>query len=380
MNRTDWIGSTVLILALLFVVFLHGSRVVLADTSVVPTGIESTSDTTRIHGYYAWWMRDSWKSMDLSIYDRLIFFTLRLNDQGQLSQRNGWPEAWGGLIGAVHDVGAKIVPTVAMMDPAKIKRLFADPLRIETLVDSIEEMLRESGADGVHIDVELFEPGSPGLRDGFTAFIENLDKRLELEFPGADLTVFVPAFDVSGIFDIRRLSEAADLLIVQGYDLHWQTGPEAGPVAPLSGWNGANWTTILDRFLGEGILPEKIVMTIPYFGYEWPTETEAIGSPTRGEGREITLSPVDSSYLPLIRVSALERVKRFGLRMDSVSGSPYYAYRDDSGWHQGWYEDESTLAAKYRFIQNRNIGGIAVFLLGYDGGRYEPLLRRFFRR
>ncbi len=333
----------------------------------------------RVMGYYAWWMGDVWKSTDLSLYDRLIFFTLRPDSSGRITETHGWPEAWEGLIDAAGDAGTAIVPTVAVMDGALIRSLFTDSLRSEVLLKEIMDLLRVPDVDGVHLDVELFEEGSAAIRDGYSSFVEALDVRMSVEFPEKDLSIFMPAFDQSGIFDEIRLAKAADVLVVQGYDLHWLTGPVAGPVATLRGWKGANWKSIVDRYLAHGVPLDKVVMAIPYFGYEWPTESDEVGSPTRGPGQKITLIPVDSMLLPLIQISALDRIRQYGGVRDSISGSPYYVFESEDGWYQGWFEDAVSLREKSVFLRESGLGGVAVFLIGYDGGRLDYVLRNSFR-
>jgi spore germination protein YaaH len=71
---------------------------------------------------------------------------------------------------------------------------------------------------------------------------------------------------------------------------------------------------------------------------------------------------------------------RWGLLRDPVSGSPYYVYADATGWRQGWFEDAQSLRAKYAFVREQGLGGVAIFPLAYGD---EPLwndLRDAFRR
>ena len=159
-----------------------------------------------------------------------------------------------------------------------------------------------------------------------------------------------------------------------------QNGTSAGPVAPLTGWAGADWQAIVARYTALGIPRERLVMTVPYFGYEWPTDTEHPGAVTRGPGQAITYAPVDEAYLPWIRIAAEARTAAYGLRRDAASGSPYYAYRGADGWYQGWFEDALSLQAKYAFIRQAGLGGVAVFPLGYADGRLDAVLRDAFKR
>ena len=59
-------------------------------------------------GYYPWWMRDYWRSHDLSIYDRVKFFEIEVGDDGRLAERNGWPRQWAALQQHVRGWGGKV--------------------------------------------------------------------------------------------------------------------------------------------------------------------------------------------------------------------------------------------------------------------------------
>ena len=54
---------------------------------------------------------------------------------------------------------------------------------------------------------------------------------------------------------------------------------------------------------------------------------------------------------------------------DEVSKSKFYVYRDkENNYRQLWYEDSLTLAKKYDWVNEKNIGGVGIWALGYDNG------------
>jgi spore germination protein YaaH len=323
-------------------------------------------------------MQDAWQDYDLGLYDKVLFFELPVSQDGSIPERYGWPEDWTGLIDAVHGAGGKVAPTFAILDPATFSSVLGSPENRKRLEDTVLHLVRESGADGAHLNFEIFEPSTPAARAGFSQLARALRGRLREYKPSAELTVFLPGFDHGEAYDEVALADAADYLIVQGYDMHWLNAPTAGPVAPLRGWNGASWEGITARFTAMGIDRRHLVMAAPYYGYEWPTVSATPGAATRGEGVPITFAPVSQDLL--IQISASQRLGQHRLQRDPESGSPYYTYRGASGWYQGWFEDRESLEAKYRFVTQRGLGGVAVFLLGYDAGRLEPALRDAFRR
>lgn len=323
----------------------------------------------QVFGYHAWWMRDTWRTYDFGSLDKLMYFELRATGDGSFIETNGWPGEGTSLRSEARRAGTMVVPTVAVLDETSFTTLFGSPANMRRLLDNTMKAVLEAQADGVHLNFEMFAPVSRNVRGNITRFVQDLRAALDRQRPGAEITVFTPGFDYPDVYDEGALARVADFLVVQGYDMHWSTGPSSGPLSPLRGWDGVNWESILKRYLDLGVPREKIVMTIPFYGYEWPTVSDQPGAPTRGMAKTITYAPVSANYLPLIQVNALDRVGRHGVRRDPVSQSPYYVYKGTDGWYQGWYEDTKSLQSKYEFIRREKLAGIAIFLLGYDGGQ-----------
>jgi spore germination protein YaaH len=224
----------------------------------------------------------------------------------------------------------------------------------------------------------VFEPVGLDVRDGYTAFVARLERRMEALDPSLTLSVFALAFDDDDVFNERALGEVADFLVVQGYDFHSRGEARAGPLAALRGWERLNWGVVVDRFLGFGLPARKLVMAVPLYGYQWPATSDAPGADTRGVAVEIPLTAAAGVVPELPR--AFDQAARHGVRRDPISGSPYYAFQDSTGWQQGWFEDAESLRAKYAFVRERGLGGVALFPLAYGDATLWEELREAFRR
>ena len=55
---------------------------------------------------------------------------------------------------------------------------------------------------------------------------------------------------------------------------------------------------------------------------------------------------------------------------DVVSQTPWIRW-NDNGWNQVWYDDSLSLDLKYDFAIQKNLKGIGIWALGYDGNRSE---------
>ncbi|MEM8557505.1 MAG: glycosyl hydrolase family 18 protein [Bacteroidota bacterium] len=316
-------------------------------------------------GYHPYWMGDAYEHARLDAIDELLYFELAIEANGTFANTHGWEDQGARMVQAAHRSGTRAAPSLTLFDAAIFTKLFTNPASVERLLEGTIAAVHAGQADGIHLDIELFEPVPPEARDAYSRFVADLDARLG---PGYTVTVFTLALDPADAYDEVAIAQAADYLVVQGYDLHHQHGDTAGPIAGLRGWGRLNWHAVLDRYDQLRIPRRQLVMAVPYFGYEWPTVTGEPGAATTGPGEIVAYAPI-SARVPEIPGSAAQRAAAFGMQRDPVSGSPYYAYRDaDGNWRQGWYEDIVSLTEKFDFVKSKGLGGVAVFPLGYDGG------------
>lgn len=333
-------------------------------------------DGAFVAGYHPYWAGDSWGSYPFDVLDRLYFFETEARADGSL-ELHGWPIEWVGLVEAAEASGVSVVPTVSMHDADGFEALFVDPARTDRLAVSIVDLIRTSPAvDGVHLDFEVFRPVVPRARDGFTAFVVRLAGLLRSLDPTLSVSVFALAFDRDDVFNERALAAVADYLVIQGYDFHGLGSARAGPTAPTAGWDGVNWEEAVRRFDDLGIPRQKIVMSVPLFGYEWPVQSGDMGAATRGAGVTVPFTAPPDVLPELPR--ALEQGARYGVEREASSGSVWYRFEDDAGWRQGWFDDEQSLTAKYALARSLGLGGVALFPLAYGNERVWEGLRRAF--
>ena len=342
---------------------------------VTPTA----SDRFFVAGYHPYWASDAWTGYPNDALTELFFFELEASGDGSFLDRHGWPGEWLPMVEDALGAGVQVTPTLSMHDATAFEELFSDRVAVDRLVANTASLLSATpGLAGVHLDFEVFQPVELAARDGFTAFVARLGARMEALDPRLSLSVFALAFDDDDVYNERALAELADYLVVQGYDYHSAGDARAGPVAAIEGWGRLNWGDVVDRFQALGVPPRKIVMAIPMYGYQWPVENDEPGAATRGEAITIPLAPPPGVLPELPRARA--EAERHGLRRDSASGSPYYAFRDESGWYQGWFEDAESLRAKYDLVRRRGLGGVALFPLAYGDAPLWADLRAAFSR
>ncbi|MCX7193428.1 MAG: glycosyl hydrolase family 18 protein, partial [Proteobacteria bacterium] len=296
----------------------------------------------QVWGYYPSWLKDDWRKIDLGLYDQILFFDIPVGTDSPMIRSNGFPENWQPLIAAAKKRGARLQPTFTLFDAGTFENIFSNQNLRKSLQADMLALLEQTDATGMQLDFEIFGPVSKTSTSGYRAFLKTIKDALAAR--NKKLSIFVLTEDSAGLYDEEALKQP-DYIVIQGYDAHWKGSANSGSVAQLRGTTADSWNTSLNHYLSLGVSRNKILMSVPYFGYEWPTLNDTPGSLTRGTGQEISFAPLASA--PEVKASALARIKQYGMRRDPQTGSPYYAYQDETGWHQGWFEDEESLSAKF---------------------------------
>jgi spore germination protein YaaH len=211
------------------------------------------------------------------------------------------------------------------------------------------------GADGASVD---FEGVSGTRKQALVTFLGDLRAALNSAVPGAYLSIATPAVDWSNAFDYDELAARCDHLMIMAYDYHWSTSATTGPVAPLAGWGSYNISWTIADYITWGAPRSKMLLGVPYYGYRWPSVSGAAGSTTTATGTALTYSNV------MQEVAMQERL------WDAPSATPWYREQTPS-WRQAWYDDDTSLTAKYARVLSEDLAGIGIWALGYDGTRPE---------
>jgi spore germination protein YaaH len=322
----------------------------------VPLALKSNPPSREIFGYLPYWTYPSYPILNYDLLTTVAYFGAELNGSGNITDLNDWPAA--GLINKAHSEGVRVVLTAILFNSSQLSTLLSNPANRANCINNLLTQVQNAGADGVTIDFE----GVPGSqKQNLTDFMSELTTAFHSSLPGSFVTIFTPAVDWNNAFDYSALGQITDGLIMQGYDYHWGGGPTAGPTAPLTGtrWGFFNVTwTVNDYLTKTSQNAAKLILSVPYFGFEWITADDTLESPTLAPGNAIFYS------------EAYPNAMQHGRLWDQESQTPWYRYNDGM-WHQGWYDDSLSLALKYNFVNQQDLKGIAIWALDYDGSRLE---------
>jgi spore germination protein YaaH len=223
-------------------------------------------------------------------------------------------------------------------------------------ISDILKIVEEQGYDGVNVDLENVNPKD---RKNLTAFMEELRARLRPR--GYLVTMSVPAKTQDhagqtwvGAFDYYALGKACDHVMLMTYDEHSQ-GSVSGPVASFP------WVERVIKYAITQIPKHKVLMGVPAYGYDWNLAT----------GRAVALS----------YTQAMNRANRMGIdpSWDSKAKSPFFKYVESGAHHVVWFESPQSLKPKLDLVEKHDIGGIAIWKLGYEDNRYWKAITGAFR-
>lgn len=315
-------------------------------------------------GYLPWWMAAGWKALPLASLDRVALFDAPLGEDGSVSARDWAARAPQSQL--------PLDVTLTLFGHAHFDRLFADPSRRERLLGQALALLAERFVSGIHLDFEGYAEAQAPAVAGFRRWLSEVDAARQRL--GKQLSAFFPASDRFAPYD-HDAARRIDYWVAQLYDAHWQESKFTGALMTRSAANPVAVPRALARLASLGVAPRRILLSVPLYGWEWPSESERPGAATRGPARLVTFSETPEQLMPNDRLAASVLAGRHGLRRDGED-TPYYAYRDGAQWRQGWFEDLRSLTRKLAPERAQGYAGLAFFPLGYDGGAIVgPLLR-----
>lgn len=327
-----------------------------SDNYFIPLHKRLTAPSREIFGYHPYWMGSAWQNYNFNLISTIAYFGVETNGYGSIIDHHGWPVT--SLINLAHSYGTEVSLVVILFNSDQISQLLNSASNRQTLINNLLSEVNAAGADGVNID---FEGVPSSQRDNLTTFMTDLTSAFHEANPASQVTIATPAVDWSNAFNYDALANACDGLMIMGYGYHWSSSSTAGPVSPLTGWGTYNITWTVDDYLTKtGNERDKIILGLPYYGYEWPTTSGSAGASTTGSG--------DAKFYS----EAIALAESYGLLWDDESQTPWYHYQDDSNqWHQGWYDDSLSLSLKYELVIEEDLLGIGIWALGYDGTEPE---------
>jgi len=294
-----------------------------------------------VYGYLPYWVANPLEA-DFDSLTHVAWFSVEVDGDGRLSGTDQWGSIAPSIVERAHAVGTRVHLCVSLFDAVEQDALLNDAPSRARAVTALAELVHTHDADGVNID---FEGMNASSRDGLIAFTRELKDEV------GEVMVALPAIDWRGAYDYDELAHASDGLFIMAYDYHWRNG-DPGPVAPLTG--GDPWSTYaidwtVDDYRTWGTPDDKIIVGLPLYGYEWPTDSDAVPGTATGPAEAHSMGSIlaDESLLDI--------------RYDSLTDTPW-AW---TGSGQLWYDDPESLAIKLSWSVSEGVQGVGFWAIGY---------------
>jgi spore germination protein YaaH len=339
-----------------------------------------------IYGYLPWWNLENAKYLQLDKLTDIAYFGLYLDKDGTFSKTTiGEDDSiinepgmkdWNNskelknLINKCKQAGVRVSLTVISHIDENNDAFLNCRSCWDTLLVNLKQELDSKGIKDVNLNFEHAEGTVDGISEKFSEFTKFLNEELDKTY--GDSFLVVSAFGDSATqsrvsSDLDGLGRYADGIFIMAYDYHRPESETVGPVSPMEG-NGSNVTTTVTDFLTK-VPPSKIILGVPYYGYNWLVENDekyAVRIPGSDENGFSQSQSYESVMDTIIEVEP-------EVKWDDLGKAPYFTYisPETGQLRTAFYENAQSLKYKYDLVNFHNLGGVGIWALGYDGGYSE---------
>ncbi len=222
-------------------------------------------------------------------------------------------------------------------------RVFENPDAQQNLIDNIEANIKNKNMGGVDFDFEYL---AADYADDYVELVGRTRGRLR---PQGYLTTVALAPKVStdqpGLLyqghDYAGMGQTADYCLLMTYEWGYTYGPPL-PVSPIN-----SVRRVLDYGVTQ-IPPEKILMGMSNYGYDW----------------RLPFVQGESKAEKLTNYQALARAEYYGVdvQYDEEAQAPFFTYTSpDGSEHIVWFEDERSWRARLALVEEYGLAGISIW-------------------
>lgn len=252
--------------------------------------------------------------------------------------------------------GLKVTPLVANspFKPEIARPIFENAEAVKKNVALLLKAVEDLGADGINLDIEGIAPADRQLYNVFAVAIVKAfhEKGLIVTADLPAKTSDAPNSVWGGWADYPFLAKHFDQLQLMVYDEHWSAG-SPGPIASIPFVRA-----VLD-YAVTVIPKEKIVLGMPFYGYDWPE---------KGTASEVTA------------VKSQEMLKSLNIKpqWDSQAQSYWFKYETPEGGKRTvYYESARTLKTRLDIAREYGIAGVSIWRVGDETPDFFPPLKKY---
>lgn len=316
-------------------------------------------------GWHPYYLNDAYKSYDFSLLHTVIFNGYEWTGDNTEEVIDTWYETE--MVDDAQAAGCRVFFSASNYGALRSKKFFDSPKFQKDFIDEIMAYLKMKNADGVELD---FPAVAADNRDDLTNFIKTFYIRLKQYDLEAELYVSLPFIDENNAFDIKAISPYVSLFILGGNNdanINYELGDNE-PVAPIENVedDSAGIAASFRHYNGKGISPFKLLLELPYY--------TTIKKRESTEEKDSLGNIIYDYYNDFFTYEKF--MKEYGHKdifYDPISYSNYVNVDnpDGEGDLKLYFDDSTSLGAKYDWALDRGFRGVGVWALGYDNGKSE---------
>jgi len=337
--------------------------------------------TREVFGYATYWELPNWTEWQLKLLSTVAYFGVSIDGSGNPVE--GGDSGWSGwnssnltsLINAAHQFGTRVVLVIKCMDNGTIDSITGNPTNTQNAISKTIALVQQRGLDGVNVDFEGgTNPPDIHLQTQFTAFMSSLTQQMHNAVQGSQVSVATYSGSASwdqGFMNIGNLGHIVDSMFVMAYDMNFSNTPgQASANAPLNGWT-YNDTQTVQQYTSKAPAG-KVILGAGYYGTKGCTNGTGPNASfiSNSHGCPAVQADTYASMFDDFSCSCTQNVQ---YHWDGTAASPWATWwsPDYNSNRELYYEDPSSLAAKWDLVNNYGIRGAGIWALGFDTGHNE---------
>ncbi len=361
---------------------LDTSQHTVTRAAVPPAKVASGNSTlTReVFGFAPSWELGDWSEWQLNLLSTVAYFGVNFDGNGNAVQTdsdwNGWTSSdLTNLVSAAHSHGDRVVLTVKPASSAALSSIISSPSASQAAITNTIALVQQRGLDGVNVDFEGSTDGTNLTpQQQFTAFVTAMSQQVHQAVQGSEVSVATYSGSASwdqGFMNIGQLGKVVDALFVMAYDMAFSNTPGAASAnAPLNGWT-YNDTLTVQQYTAKAPA-SKVILGAGYYGYKWCTQNTNPNSSFLSNGNGCPAQGVDT-YASMFDDFTCSCTQNVQFHWDGTAASPWASWWSPSynANRELYYEDTSSIGAKWDLVNSWGIRGAGIWALGYDAGHTE---------
>lgn len=313
-----------------------------------------------VYGWHPYWAGSDYLNYEWNLLSHMSFFSYEVDkNTGNATTTHSFSTS-AAVDAALASGNTKVTLCVTLFGSSNLTTFLTNSTAKQTLITNLINTIQSRGAHGVNID---FEGLPSSQKTNFANFMVDLANQMHAAIPGSEVSSVLYAVDWNNVFDFSIMLPAVDYFVIMGYDYYYPGSSNTGPNDPLyqfgTSYNVSLSKTITD-YINAGCSKDRLLLGLPYYGFQWETVDSNIPSSTTANGIARTYT--------LVKDNTSGNYSAVNHNFDNDSYTDIYVYQQGGVWKQCYITEKDAFRKRLQHINNTDIAGIGIWALGYDDG------------